>query len=302
MYQGSRFTFLAVPQSLQIEQVLEDVAIETRVDCICLQNTQELLESILEYTTDLIILHTAIGIEIIHQTLKTLQRDEECKEIPLYILCSQGEEEALSLTFKEYPIISMVSYKNWQYQLISVIRFLKTKNQYEDDLHESLQESETQNQIDPLTGALNRYGAEHKFEALVADFESRHIPFSIIMFDLDFFKKINDQHGHDVGDEVLVSVSSLIQHDIRKDDALIRFGGEEFIIFLSKADKEVAKMKAEGFREAIQNKGHGMDKLKVTASFGVREYIDSESLDKLISKVDKLLYQAKEEGRNRVVF
>ncbi|PHR59402.1 MAG: hypothetical protein COA44_00185 [Arcobacter sp.] len=301
MYQGSEFTFLALNKSLEIKEILEEVAMQVDAHCICVDSSQELLEGTLEYKTDLIIMDMGIGLEEIKKTLKTMFLDIQCKEIPIFMLCDAQDIEALCIEFKDYPVISIVTHKNWKYQLNSLIGLLKRKNTNEEILNESLQESESQNKVDPLTGALNRFGAEHKFQDLVADFEERNKPFSLIMFDIDFFKKINDEYGHDVGDEILVSICSLVQHDIRKDDALIRFGGEEFIVFLSNASLEMANMKAQGFRTAMEAKGHGFDKLKVTASFGVLEYKESESLDVLFSKVDKLLYEAKEKGRNRVV-
>jgi len=301
MYQGSEFTLLALHNSGEIKEVLEEVAVSHRIHCLCGKCSVDLLEDCLEYNADLILMDTGMGLDEIRSTLEKLNSDAQCKEIPIFIICKPQEIEALSLEFKDFLIISMVSYANWKYQLSSLLLLLKIKNTHEEDLNESLHVSEAQGQTDPLTGALNRFGSEHRFQDLVADFEERQQPFSMIMFDIDFFKNINDEHGHDVGDEILVSVSSLIQRDIRKDDALIRFGGEEFIVFLSNATLDIAKNKAESFRSAMEAKGHGFDKLKVTASFGVVQYQESESLEFLVSKADKLLYEAKEKGRNQVV-
>ncbi|MEA3227728.1 MAG: GGDEF domain-containing protein, partial [Campylobacterota bacterium] len=112
--------------------------------------------------------------------------------------------------------------------------------------------------------------------------------------------RVNDSHGHDVGDEVLIELSALIQHSIRSNDKLIRFGGEEFFTLLSNADIDIAVEIAEKFRLVIESKTHSSKDLDITASFGVVEYTQNESMESLIKRADILLYKAKHSGRNRV--
>jgi len=124
-----------------------------------------------------------------------------------------------------------------------------------------------------------------------------HKKHTVIMLDLDHFKRINDTYGHDVGDEVLKNISKIVKNNIRKNDYLFRWGGEEFIILLKETDlkggiKVVEKIKNEIENSIIKNG------VKVTASFGICEtnYID----DKILQKLDYAMYESKRKGRNRI--
>jgi len=123
--------------------------------------------------------------------------------------------------------------------------------------------------------------------------------FCLVMLDLDHFKSINDRFGHSAGDLVLKSVVNEIKNRIRKIDCLARWGGEEFVILLQGTPMEQAVILVEELRESVSKMEIiGMD--RVTASFGVSEYCCADTVDSLIRKVDKLMYEAKESGRNRV--
>jgi diguanylate cyclase (GGDEF)-like protein len=123
--------------------------------------------------------------------------------------------------------------------------------------------------------------------------------------DLDFFKKINDTHGHPAGDEVLVRVTSRLRSCIRQQESLGRYGGEEFLAVLPGSSHDVAYAIAERMREAVAAQGVGIGDavIDVTISAGVcsTDLFPSASTDELISRADKALYAAKDAGRNRVV-
>ncbi|WDU84557.1 GGDEF domain-containing protein [Caloramator sp. Dgby_cultured_2] len=131
--------------------------------------------------------------------------------------------------------------------------------------------------------------------------------FSIILTDLDRFKLVNDTYGHDAGDKILKVFSSILRKHTRKYDIVARFGGEEFIIFLSATNKENAKKKAEQLREYVERSEvyiRDVDKkVKFTASFGVSELLpeDNYDVEKVIKRADKALYLAKNSGRNMVI-
>ena len=122
---------------------------------------------------------------------------------------------------------------------------------------------------------------------------------------MDLFKRINDQHGHAVGDKALQAVSATLQSTLRKADQLGRYGGEEFLIVLSNTDLQQAVVIAERCRQAISQAclyEENDKRLQVTASFGVSSSAQcGYQLDKLVRQADKYLYQAKERGRNQVV-
>ncbi|WKY44234.1 GGDEF domain-containing protein [Eubacteriaceae bacterium ES2] len=127
--------------------------------------------------------------------------------------------------------------------------------------------------------------------------------FCFMLFDIDFFKKINDQYGHPVGDELLKELTDLVLQNIRKSDLLARYGGEEFAILLDNTDKTEGLVIARKLLEIVEGKvfeieGH---KIKITISIGLLQYkSDFNSFDEMMKDVDGLLYQAKEKGRNQI--
>ncbi|MBU2631369.1 MAG: diguanylate cyclase [Proteobacteria bacterium] len=124
-------------------------------------------------------------------------------------------------------------------------------------------------------------------------------PVSVIMFDLDHFKNINDTYGHKIGDEILVMIASLIKELLRKEDVAGRYGGEEFLIILPNTDGQGAVIVANKIKTKIQNHTFPQKGLSVTISGGVCSF-EGEDANNLIMKADQLLYQAKEKGRNRI--
>ncbi|MEK6705902.1 MAG: GGDEF domain-containing protein [Bdellovibrionota bacterium] len=157
---------------------------------------------------------------------------------------------------------------------------------------------------DPLTKIYNK---GYLLEALEAEFKrakALHHDFSILFFDLDHFKKINDTHGHDAGDYVLKEIANLVRASyLRPKDVFARYGGEEFVILQSKTSAKAATDLAEQIRAAIEAHAFIYEgkRLPVTASIGVAELrSDMESSQTLLKLADKALYSAKAAGRNNV--
>jgi diguanylate cyclase (GGDEF)-like protein/PAS domain S-box-containing protein len=157
---------------------------------------------------------------------------------------------------------------------------------------------------DPLTGLYNRRGL---FEIGHIEF-SRSVrlerPFSAIMLDLDHFKSVNDQYGHPVGDQVLQFLASELHSTVRGTDIVGRYGGEEFVIFLSGSDGKAAVDLAERLRRMIQETPFfvGENEIKITISLGAAEYNEnSPNLETLVARADQALYVAKHKGRNQVI-
>lgn len=153
---------------------------------------------------------------------------------------------------------------------------------------------------DHLTGVFNRQGLEDALQIALNERRENQNPLSLIMFDLDHFKLINDNHGHLVGDEVLTQVADLVQNHIRRQDVFARWGGEEFVLVCKDSTAKEAEFLAEKLRELISQ--HSFPKnLKVTASFGVADIKPEQTLDTLFRNADLALYRAKNGGRNRVI-
>ncbi len=150
---------------------------------------------------------------------------------------------------------------------------------------------------DPLTQAMNR----RSFLRLLDSEMVSGRALGLIMFDIDHFKSINDEYGHDVGDAVLREISALVRDNIRETDRLARWGGEEFMVLAPGSSMERTAQVAERLRGAVESFSFTGVPRPVTSSFGVAVVENGESQDVFIKRVDTALYHAKESGRNRVV-
>ncbi|BCN93469.1 hypothetical protein THMIRHAM_12540 [Thiomicrorhabdus immobilis] len=154
--------------------------------------------------------------------------------------------------------------------------------------------------FDPLTKLYNRYKFIELYATESLAMQQRQHAMSIIMIDIDYFKKINDEYGHNTGDDVLRITAETLKKPIRNVDIVCRWGGEEFIVLLPTVDEQQAMLIAEKLRLAIEQETFPQG-LRVTASLGVCEAQDDEGLEEVVSRADYALYQAKKQGRNRSV-
>jgi len=153
--------------------------------------------------------------------------------------------------------------------------------------------------IDILTGAYNR----SKFDEIIKREMERAVRFdlllSLIMFDIDHFKEINDTYGHLAGDNVLRKIADIVRENMRKIDYFVRWGGEEFIIIAPETDLKRAKALSERIRRVTEDKRFEKTE-KVTLSFGLTEFQKSDTVDTFIKRADDAMYLAKKSGRNRI--
>ena len=167
---------------------------------------------------------------------------------------------------------------------------------------------EIENITDPLMGIYNRRHLTRILQEEFSKAERYNLPFSIIMLDIDHFKKINDTYGHDIGDIVLINLGTIIQKLIRETDYVARYGGEEIMVVCPLTDAEHAVGLAERLRREIEAcivvphcETKGVPEVHITVSMGVSEYSsDIASVTELVKRADIALYRAKHEGRNRV--
>lgn len=161
------------------------------------------------------------------------------------------------------------------------------------------QQLEERTKVDALTGAFNRQGVEEALREGLSGWRRQKMPLSVVLMDIDYFKKINDHYGHAVGDYVLSEVSQIVKSHIRNLDLFARWGGEEFLLVCRNTDIEHARIVAEKIRLLIGSYAFQQD-IKVTASFGVATLHANETLEQLFDSADKALYRAKNAGRDRV--
>ncbi len=166
-----------------------------------------------------------------------------------------------------------------------------------------LKKKETEAQYDPLTVVANRRLFEKKLKELMIDRDSEGTPCSLIMIDVDDFKRINDLYGHRAGDEVLRSIALAMEKELRTEDLVARYGGEEFVVVLPENTLKEASSVAERLRERIEKLSipvNPSSNVSVTVSLGVAEVHDGDTPDSVVSRADKAMYLAKKAGKNCV--
>ncbi len=157
-------------------------------------------------------------------------------------------------------------------------------------------------QVDPLTGTNNRAAFDSAIEKEVERSHRHHMPLSLAVIDIDFFKQVNDNYGHSTGDNVLRKVTTVIKDTLRASDELFRYGGEEFTVILNGTDSDGAANVAERIREEIENAyfEHEDGTIPLTVSIGISSLTTRDDAKRLFNKADAALYRAKETGRNKI--
>lgn len=244
---------------------------------------------------------------LVHWKINELKRIKGgLKTITLYdleFMCKDGSliwfEVSAKPVFKGSEVVGYIGSS----------RDVTEKKVYENELRMYIEELKRTNvklhelaTLDMLTGAYNRRNFEHYFSESVAKNEKFNSPFSIIIFDIDHFKLVNDQYGHNKGDHILQEIAELVRHTIRDTDLLFRWGGDEFIILLPEITLKNAYKVAEKVRRSIEACDFGLPENDVTVSMGVGQYKKGDSVYQFVSVTDSALLKAKANGRNKVEF
>jgi len=239
----------------------------------------------------LVVLAMALGWAMLSRMMELRKDTEAAQRAQLAVVASQAS-----------TLEALVAQRNAE--LSERLRELSVARQSSELANQSLQRAldqlEQAASTDRLTGAWNRRRFEEAVMPEIALAHRRRDPLSLLMFDLDHFKRVNDTYGHGAGDAVLAGTAQTVRMHLRASDSLVRWGGEEFLVMTPATRLEGALGLAEKLRaaiEAIDFPGVG----RVTMSLGVSEYAIGEGLEDWIERTDQALYRAKAEGRNRVI-
>ena len=180
---------------------------------------------------------------------------------------------------------------------------LKSLESESEKLREEVLKSHNKALIDPLTQLPNRLAYDEKLKQEYARWKRYNNTLLIIVWDIDFFKSVNDNYGHQAGDEVLKGVAIMFRNSLRETDFIFRFGGEEFVSLMPETSlgggfKIAEKVRANIEKLKFTHNGHD---IKVTISSGITIFVENDTLDSAFERADKALYQAKDQGRNRCV-
>lgn len=160
-------------------------------------------------------------------------------------------------------------------------------------------------QYDPLTGLALRYGMLDQFNALHQNVLRNQKILAIALLDLDNFKQVNDQYGHQAGDEVLAHTAQLLRDSLRDTDSIFRFGGEEFLIFLEVENADVLHEIIDRISQSLHSNPTRLktgEAIYITATVGIITVGPDETMEKAIERADQAMYLGKQQGRDRAIF
>ena len=291
---------------LIVDDIIENIEILVEV----LKNRYELfvatdwkgVQSVLENTNiDLILLDIMIPEIDGYQICQKLKKDSKFKNIPIVFITAKVDERSIEKAYE----VGGVDYITKPLKMKEVLCRVKIHLDFQNtikELEKTKNELEKLASKDFLTNIYNRRSFENIGQKLLEKVKKYNQVLSMIIFDIDYYKEINDTYGHLIGDKILISLVNIVNKLIEEKDVFVRFGGDEFILLLPNTDLEKAKSLGNKIIELITKTEFDFEnlKIKITVSMGIAEYNEDEDLNKFIDRVDKLLYKAKTNGRNRI--
>lgn len=290
---------LIADSSEESKTVLGKILFDEGYECTFVEKSDEVIEKIYSELPDIIILDIRLSKPGSLELLRQLKSAPSTRDIPVILIASRRPCRKLSKGYElgAYDYISRPFFKEEVLARISNITFACERVKRLEKLLDR----------DYLTGLYNRRFFMERFLEEVAWSVRYKEPLSLMMLDIDYFKKVNDTYGHSCGDEILKQVADTLLSVLRTEDIIARYGGEEFIVLLPNTGIEGASTVAEKLRSMVQSIIFFCEdkniKLNITVSIGVTTYYGDADLspDMLIGQADGALYKAKEGGRNRVV-
>jgi two-component system cell cycle response regulator len=279
----------------------EDYRVETAED------GGQAVESAKRVLPDLIILDVMMPVLDGLGACRLLKEDPSTRDIPVIFLSalddtdtkvnglSLGANDYISKPFRVEELLARVAVS---------IRLKRERDLLQESAEELRRRAEAASEMsmtDALTGLLNRYGLQRALQRELSEARRYARPLSCLLLDVDFFKLINDTHGHAAGDAALMQAARVLTESVRGSDVVCRYGGEEFLVLAPETNARGALLLAEKIRLAVSARlfGDGERAFPLTLSAGVAELRPGESGNDMIARADLALYQAKQRGRDR---
>ncbi len=211
--------------------------------------------------------------------------------------------DVLNQHFEKYKNSDQTRYQQSQKQIQALNQRIKAMEQESSDLRESAEKSRELALKDALTGIWNRQALNEDLEKEYTRWQRYQKPLSLVVWDIDFFKRVNDNYGHAAGDKVLKTIARIFMQATRDADFIARFGGEEFVGIFPETRLEDALILANKIREKVQNSKFHYENspVPITASAGLATFRPNDTIDDVFKRADAALYRAKESGRNRCI-
>ena len=295
-----------VPNNLRL---LDEILDEMSYNTIFANSGKQAVEIVEKHTIqiDLILLDLMMpemdGIEV----CTIIKSNPMCQDIPVIFITADESPQSLLNAFKTGAIDYLKKPLDKAELLLRVENQLKLNKVYaglrrsNDELLEAYALLQQLATVDPLTGLENRRSLMDFAEVQLKLAKRYKSFFSILLIDLDYFKKINDTYGHLIGDEILKNIAKILKESLRNVDHIGRFGGEEFIVILPNTTLKNAVLVAEKVRDAIANFVHNIEEqnIQTTVSIGIASYNPlDDDVNQIIERADHALYTAKSSGRN----
>lgn len=273
---------------------------------ITIQATQEGCEKVMsEKDFDLVVINLSIQSFDGLRLCSHIRSKEETRNVPILVIVDDGDTPRLAKAL-EIGVNDYVQRPIDRNELFARGKTQLRRKRYADRLRNNFHKSVELAITDPLTDLYNRRYMQSHLDTITRENAATGKSVSYIIVDIDYFKLVNDEHGHDVGDEVLKHFAARIQHNIRGADLACRYGGEEFVVIMPDTDLSFAQMVAERLRVYVSDKPFELEscskKLNLTISIGVAcSEGRADGSAEIMRRADQALYRAKRDGRNRVV-
>ena len=266
-------------------------------------NAQEVMFKAAEDNVDVIIVSLGLlGYDAL-RLCSQIRALERTRNLPILVIADLEDRQRV-LRGMELGINDWLSRPVDRNELLARVRTQLRQKRYADSLREKVQQSIELALFDPLTGLNNRRFLESHLSTMLENARMRRSPLTLMILDIDHFKRVNDTYGHDSGDEVLKGFADRLRGIIRGGDLLCRLGGEEFVIVMPGVNVVAATRIAERARQAIEQEAFVMatsgQVINITTSIGLAERRDDNDPHQLYRRADQALYRSKAEGRNRV--